>query len=113
MELLHDTREILHSLYYDEMWYGTYVGISSRTDPKIWAMEVISLFTIYSNEDMVDNDERTDLNDESSVSAPSTEALPTAVAMKHIFEPTLCILDKGMDKRAQFEMLLQEANKLV
>ena len=100
MELLHDTREILHSLYYDEMWYGTYVGISSRTDPKVWAMEIMSLFSIYYTKNDIDGNSSTDL-------------LPTTVAMKDIFEPSLCILDKGMDKRTQFEMLLQEANKLV
>lgn len=91
VELLGDTRMILHELFYNPKWYPTLVGISSRTDPPDWAEEFLSLFLIYNN----DGSDR------------------PPVSMKDIFTPELCILDKNMDKATQFEVLLRRANGLL
>lgn len=92
VELLADTRQILYQLYSEEEWYPSRVGISSRTDPPEWAHHLIDQFSIYNKP----------LNGD--------KALPCCCFMKEVFDPSLCILDKTLDKATQFEMLLQKAN---
>ena len=92
MQLLGDTRNILHELVYEERWHSTAVGISSRTHPPSWANELLSLFSIY------DDQNKDDM---------------LSVSMKEVFAPELCILDRDMDKASQFEVLLQRANDLL
>ena len=91
VELIGDTRKILHELFYDEMWYPSLVGISSRTHPPGWAREILSLFLVFDE---------------------SRDELPP-VAMKDIFTPEICILDRDMDKATQFKLLVDRANAIL
>lgn len=92
LKLLGDTRSILTELYYQEDWYPTLVGISSRTDPPEWAHELLEKFSIYDEQ--------------------GKPTLPH-IAMKEVFTPQLCLLDKAMDKASQFEILLKRANGIL
>ena len=92
MRLLGDTRKILHRLYYEEAWFPTMVGISSRTDRPDWAEELLDKFTIYDQ--------------------ASLEELPQ-FSMRDVFTPELCILDKSIEKDQQFHSLKQRANNLL
>jgi magnesium-dependent phosphatase 1 len=90
VELLGDARLILYELYSQEQWYPSRVGISSRTDPPEWAHELMAQFSIY-NPDV-------------------TASQAVTCSMKEVFDRSLCILDKTLDKAKQFEMLLEQAN---
>jgi magnesium-dependent phosphatase-1 len=93
LTLLGTTREILYNLYYQEEWLPTLVGISSRTERPDWALEALSQFSIYSQE-----------NHDTMPPFPMQDVFTSAA---------LCVLDKNMDKMAQFEQLLQKANSII
>lgn len=46
VRLLGHVREVVYELQYDEYWWGTHVGISSRTDEPNWARELLDKFMI-------------------------------------------------------------------
>eukprot|EP00586_Coscinodiscus_wailesii_P010930 CAMPEP_0172514708 /NCGR_PEP_ID=MMETSP1066-20121228/262159_1 /TAXON_ID=671091 /ORGANISM="Coscinodiscus wailesii, Strain CCMP2513" /LENGTH=233 /DNA_ID=CAMNT_0013295481 /DNA_START=204 /DNA_END=902 /DNA_ORIENTATION=- len=87
VRLLGDVRRIMFELQYDEMWWNTRVGISSRTDQPVWARELLDKFVIDDSED-----------------ASSLPAFP----LRQVFTPELCELAKD-DKREHFERILVNA----
>jgi magnesium-dependent phosphatase-1 len=93
LTLLGTTREILYNLFYQEEWLPTLVGISSRTERPDWALEALSQFSIHSQE-----------NHDSMPPFPMQDVFTSA---------ELCVLDKNMDKTAQFEQLLKKANTML
>ena len=98
IELLGDTRQILHELYTKEEWYPSRIGISSRTDPPDWAHTLMEEFTVYEE---VGHNRMT----------KEPKKIPQVTCqMKDVFDPSLCILDKSIDKATQFEKLLERAN---
>jgi magnesium-dependent phosphatase 1 len=79
----------MFELQYDEMWWNTRVGISSRTDQPVWARELLDKFVIDYPED------------------GASSSLP-AFPLRQIFTPELCELAKD-DKREHFERILSNA----
>ena len=91
VRLLGNVREIFHDLQYDEQWWNTLVGISSKTDQPEWARELLEKFIIFD----------TDSTNETNAECPS-------FPMKQVFTPEICEL--AQDPKVQhFERILQNS----
>eukprot|EP00980_Cylindrotheca_fusiformis_P009620 scaffold2125_cov126-Cylindrotheca_fusiformis.AAC.13 len=100
VELLGDTRQILYELYSEERWYPSRVGISSRTDAPAWAHELMEKFVLYP----------TAVNNSKLKKNKHSDMTLGCCSMKDVFDPSLCILDKTLNKAIQFQLLLDQAN---
>ncbi len=93
VRLLGNVRGVLHELQYDEKWWSTHVGISSRTDQPDWARELLEKFIIF-QDDRIGNDNRI------------AEYPP--FPMNQVFTPEICELAKD-SKVEHFERILKNA----
>ncbi len=92
VKLLGYVRQALYELQYEEKWWNTYVGISSRTDQPKWAKELMEKFIIESEEGRGNNEK---------------EIYPP-FSMKQVFTDEICELAHD-SKVLHFERILKRA----
>lgn len=90
VKLLGNVRDVMYELQYDSKWWGTHIGISSRTDEPNWARELLEKFQIYNTAGDANNSEY------------------TPFPMKQVFTMGICEL--AHDSKVQhFERIIQNA----
>jgi magnesium-dependent phosphatase 1 len=85
VRLLGQVREVMYELQYEEHWWETQVGISSKTDEPNWARELLDKFII---------------GDEGQENPP--------FPLKQVFTPEICELARD-SKVQHFERILRNA----
>ena len=110
VKLLGSVRDVLYELQYDEKWWNTNVGISSKTDEPNWARELLETFIIgTTNNGQGEEKKKNNVNDMNIVVAEGEEEAYPPFPMGQVFTNEICELAYD-SKVSHFERILQNAS---